>query len=285
MKKFLLAGLALASMSVFADTEVVSDGDISPSAWPADGQERVILWADANGNYSEAAPIVHRDEVEGLVASNNLVQAAHEIMTQALDDAIELTQLVTYNLSQTPILFSTPRITSFKLAVVIDEETFKCVITALESTDTIVEKTISGTSVQTRLWHMDFATTDDLQTVTPDIRCDEVISGMAVNAQPEYLLEDLYTVAPISGESFVNDTDTYSNFYRVSMYLPVAFDSYFLRVSIDPDSGAASSSGSVLEIGGIDGGLTYDEELSDGSIIHYENGIATVEGSSIIRAE
>lgn len=281
----LAAGVCLLA---FADAEVVSDGDINPAEWSADGQQRVVLWSDANGNYSTPtnSPVVMRDEVADLVESNRVVAARNELLAAAAEDALDLVRVATYNVSSVPTLFATPRITSFKLAVVIDEETFRCLITGFAQSDTVEDRQVTVDGVQTninaRLWQLDFATTDSLQTVTPDVACVQVLDGLAAEGGPTYLLSDLYTMQTVQGEPFIRGVDSYENFYRLNMWLPTYYDSCFIRLDFDPDAGAASTDGSVTEIGGIAGGLTYDETLPDGSVIHYEKGVATVEGSSIV---
>lgn len=288
MKRMLSIFAACLCLSAFADAEVVSDGDVDPSEWSAEGQQRVVLWADANGNYSmpENAPIVMRDEVAGLVESNDLVVARNAILAAAAEDALDLVRVATYNVSSVPTLFSTPRITSFKLAVVIDQETFRVYLTGFGSSQTVEDRQVTVDGVQTninaRLWTLDFATTDSLQTVTPDVACVQVLDGFAAEGGPTYLLSELYTMQVIQGTPFTRGTDLYENFYRLSMWLPTYYDDCFIRLDFDPEAGAAATDGSVTEIGGIAGGLTYDETLSDGSVIHYEKGVATVEGSSFV---
>ena len=166
---------------------------------------------------------------------------------------------------------------------------FKMAITAFARRDTVETKTVAlegggMTNIVARLWEMDFATTDDLQTVTPDVMCSQVLDGI-VSGDPTYLLQDLYSMQTISGTAFSEDGDDYTNFYRLSLWLPTYSDSCFLRLDIDPEAHAASTDGSVTDIGGVPDGVTGDDTWGDGTVIHYHKGLAVRQGSSYVEYE
>lgn len=292
MKILLSAFICALAVSLFADGApdpvVRSTGDIDPGEWHAVDGQRVVLWSDANGNYAmpSNSPVVLKSEVTDLVASNSAVAAKMELLKLASAEALELTRLATYNISTVPTLFATPEITSFKLAVVIDPATFKMAITSFVRSDRVETKTIAAeggnTNIVARMWTLDFATTDDMQSVTPDVICSQVLDGVC-KGDPTFLLSELYSMEVISGEAFSQDGDSYSNFYRLSLWLPTYYDSCFIRLNIDPEAHAASTDGSVTDIGGVPDGVTGDDTWGDGTVIHYHKGLAVEPGSSYTR--
>lgn len=284
---------ALASTPALADDEedtppeVVSDGDITPDNWDATGLDRVVLLADANGNYSEGAAsnLVHKADVAELVASNNATRAHMAVMELAANEALELTRLAAYNISTVPSLFATPYITGFKAASPINPETFRCAIMGWKYTTSVESKTVNGETVDARNWDLDFATTENLQTLVPDIACSETLDGFVTANAPTYLSPDLYTMTTSSGESFSNDQGTFANYYHIDTWLPTYYDTAFIRLDFDPDSGAAFADGTVTDIGGVPGGQTVNVTLGNGTVLHFEKGLLTVEGTTIVSGE
>lgn len=293
MKRIALLALALVPFLARADETpdpaVASTGDVDPSAWNVTNESaRVVLWSDANGNYSSPtnSPLVFKDEVAGLVESNAEAVAYMEILRIAADDALELTRLATYNVSTLPTLFATPQITSFKVSVAIDTNTFDMAVTAFQHTSDVETKTLTvdggTTNVVCRRWILDYATTDDLQTIVPDFACVQVLQGTlpAGDRAATYLSEDLYSVVPVTGETRVIDGHSYSYFYEATLWLPTAYDQCFIRLDIDPEDHAAATDGSVTDIGGVPDGFTGDVTWADGTVIHFKKGLAVETGSN-----
>lgn len=269
-------------------TAVESEGDIDPE-WTPDGKgmQAFILWKDANGNYSVPTngPLAFKSDVAELNAAVSESSKEYAKLAAAAREIEELVDISINSYIVTPVIASTLRATSFKLSLVIDTATFRFSRPlAWGATTNVEERTVTIDGVQTsvlcRQWYYEYATTDALQTIVPDVWYAQQLDGVVDTDDMGFLLPSLVEQETVTGDAVDVDGSTYNGGkYRLTMWIPNDRTSGFVRLHID-GAEAAPASGDVWDVPGVKNGYSGTVEWGSNTI-RFLKGPAVYDGSAI----
>lgn len=271
MKTIVLGMLAAASCAVVPlvygagsdDGVPNNDGIIAVEKYPAlVGHDKVVLFADQNGNLSSTEGLATAADLAAVAASNVVAQGIMSANREGYSTATNLMTEVANSLANTPIVFACVELASFTGALTFDVETSSCTIFAWEVEHDVTEnKTVEENTFECTRITCGFAFTSNIDGLKPQVPYCEQIDGETKvtdsnEANWEYLNNALVeTPIPVEGTPYTtSDGTTFTNFYEMHLWIPTDRVSGFFRVACKPE--VIEGAGNVLDTVGVQGGAT-----------------------------
>lgn len=249
------------------DGEVNTEGITDIAEAPAlDGSDKMILTVDQRGNLSSTNAVATSADLAAVAASNQLAIAIQQANNVGYSTATQLLFEVAASVASSPIVFCSAELSSFVAATVFDEATARLRVFEwkLEPDTAVKTLTINGnpTNIVCQKITCGYMFTSDIQTLQPLVRYVEHLDG-SNPSEWDYLNTELVTAPTVVTHEPYTDAagTTFSNFYRMGIWIPEDRVSGFFRVVVE--NSAADAAGNTLDTVGVTDGYTGIVTLGD----------------------
>ena len=242
------------------------DGITNIASTPTlEGKSKIVLTVDQRGNLSSTAAVATSADMAAIAASNQLAVAIQQANQEGYATATNLLNEVAASVASSPVIFCSPELTSFVAATAIDEATDKIRIFEWDL-DKSTTSTININNVPTQCFKITcgYMFTKEIDSCQPLVSYVEHLEG-ATNTW-DYLPEvQVGTPVTVAHDSYTdpNTETTFTNFYRMNIWIPVSKAAGFYQVVVSGD--VPDGEGNTIDTVGVKDG--YTGVVTNGTIV------------------
>lgn len=229
-----------------------------------------ILTVNQDGEVSSTNALATAAQLAAVAQSNELIRVQQEAAADGYNTATDLLAVAAGSITTTPVVYQSLEFTGFEAAISFpeDAQVFTTQIDVKDDTSTV-----DGTLM--RKVSLDFAFTENLQTVKPYVQYAAQLEGAGPKADWNCLADELVT-DPVLLEGTYTDAggNVYRNRYSIDAWVPNAYTRGFFGVLIP--NHAADATGATMDMPGVKNGLSGDILWGDATIT-FKGGYATAE--------
>lgn len=226
-----------------------------------------ILTVDQNGNVSSTNAIATAAQLAAVAQSNELVKAQQKAAADGYNTATSLLAMAAGSITTTPVVYQSLEFTGFEAAISFpeDAQVFTTQIDVKDETSTVNGMVMRKVS-------LDFAFTENLQTVKPYVQYAAQLEGAGPKADWNCLADEFVTdPVPLDGSYTDAGGNVYRNMYSIDAWIPYDYTQGFFGVLIP--NHAADATGATMDMPGVKNGLSGDI-LWGNATITYKGGYA-----------
>ena len=231
-----------------------------------EGKSKIILTVDQRGNLSSTNAVATSAALAAIAASNQLAVAVQTANKEGYSTATNLLNEVALAVASSPIVFCTAELTSFIAATVFDEATAKLRIFEWVVDQSVTQTiNIDGTDTECVRITCGYMFTEPIDTLQPLVKYVEHLEDNTDSTTWDYLADTLVgTPTAVTHDSYTDSAGTtFTNFYRMYLWVPKARASGFFRVVVESD--APDGEGNTLDTVGVKDG--YTGVVTNGTIV------------------
>lgn len=234
------------------------------------GTTNRILTVDQDGNVSSTNALATAAQLAAVAQSNELIKVQQQASADGYNTATGLLAMAAASITTTPVVYQSLEFTGFEASVSFPEDA-QVYTTQIDVKDET--STVDGTVM--RKISLDFAFTENLQTVKPYVQYAAQLEGAGPKADWNCLSDELVSDPVLLSGSYTDaGGNVYNNRYTIDAWVPYDYARGFFGVLIP--NHAADATGAVMDMPGVKNGISGDI-LWGNATITYKGGYAIAE--------